>query len=345
MTTTTATSAKKIKVPKKKEADGEYTFHPLEALIPDPSYVDAYVGRQIGGVDDVDLLESAMAHKHNVLIEGPTGVAKTTMVYAYAAKKRLPLVNIACNGGLDADSTIGGPMPNPDRSITPFVPGDLTLAVMFGGIAYFDEINMMPPRIAAAFHGLTDSRRVLTVKEAAGSGWCGFCSLYNDPAKKKGEYESNLLATMKGEASTPILCDHCGETFSSTRVVAHKNFLVVGAYNPGYEGTFPLNEAFKNRFAFVIDFGYNQDVEKDLLYSSTLIDVANQLRARVSAGDLRTPVGTNKLMEFEELALDDALGFGFACENFLAYFHPDERQAVREVLSLYAAQIETEVFA
>lgn len=346
MATTTTNVAKKSIAVKKKQLDTVAPkFHPLEALIPGKQYMEYYRGREIGGVEDLAILAKAQSMGHNVLIEGPTGSAKTTMVYTYAATHGLPLVNIPCNGGLDADSIIGGPLPNPDRTITPFVPGDLTLAVMFGGVGYFDEINMMPPRIAAAFHGLTDSRRVMTVKEASGSGWCGTCSLMNDAGKKKQQYEDNLKASMKGTASTPIMCDHCGAAFSSTKVKAHADFLLVGTYNPGYEGTFPLNEAFKNRFAYVLEFDYSEAVEAELLWSATLMKVANDLRSRYNKGDLRSPVGTNKLIEFEELALDDDLGFGFACENFLAYFHADERQAVREIISLNAAAIEKEIFA
>lgn len=109
------------------------------------------------------------------------------------------------------------------------------------------------------------------------------------------------------------------------------DFQIVAAYNPDYQGTKPLNEAFKNRFAVKLNYHYDRAIESQLVSLGSLIDVAQQLR-QVHGTSLDTPVSTNMLMEFEDIAFD--MGFDFAVENFLAAFTDDERPAVREVIKL-----------
>lgn len=343
----TTTPAKKIvkkaSVPKPKPLT-RADWHPLAALIPNREYyVNKYEGREVSGLADVDILKHAMSLRHNVLIEGPTGAAKTTMVYTFAAMHDLPLVNIPCNSGLEADSLIGGPLPNADGSINPFVPGDMTLGCLYGAVLYFDELNMMSPRVSAAFHGMADARRVLTVKEAAGSGWCASCGLYNDAQEKAEQQKEVLLAKNRGESVKPVLCDFCKKRFQSTVVKLHDDCFIVGTYNPGYEGTYPLNEAWKNRFGIVMVIDYDREVEERCLYSKSLIEMANDIRSRYLRGDVRSPVGTNKLMEFEEFALDENLGFSFAMENLLSYFHSEERSAIKKVMEEYSNRIYREL--
>ena len=140
----------------------------LAHLIPEAWFADDYVGRKVGGVQDFDLLDAAYKLKYNVILEGPTGSAKTSLIYAWAAKRGLPVVNVPCNGAAEPRSMFGGWVAQPDGSLI-FVRGDLYLAAQYGGVGYFDEVNMMPPRIASVVHGLFDKRRTLTVLDAAGS--------------------------------------------------------------------------------------------------------------------------------------------------------------------------------
>lgn len=124
-------------------------------------------------------------------------------------------------------------------------------------------------------------------------------------------------------------------------VKAHPDLQVICAFNPDYEGTRPLNAAFKNRFKIKVRFDYDPEVESQLVYLPVMLDVAKKLRASNKAGDLETPVSTNMLIEFEELAVD--LGYDFAVENFLNAFHDDERSAVKDVLELNSATIKEQL--
>ena len=275
--------------------------HPLAHLVPQDFFLDDYISRVLpGGVSDLDTIDEARAIKHNVLITGPTGSAKTSLVYAAAARAGLPVVNVPCNGAAEPRQFIGGWTPQPDGTFD-FVPGDLVLAVQHGGIIYLDEVNMLPPKIAAFLHGLLDRRRTLTIPEASGSSF-------------------------------------------DTQIRAHSDCQVIGALNPAYHGTRPLNQAFKNRYAIKIDFPYLKEVESNLLVSSNLLDLADSLRLRFEVGDLTTPVSTNMLLEFEEFAHNDNLGFDFAVANFIGAFTNEEQTVVQEVFGLVADNIRGDLF-
>ena len=143
--------------------------HPLAHLIPEDFFFDDYISRDVSAeVSDLDTIDAAREMGDNVLIAGPTGSAKTSLVYAAAARAGLPVVNVPCNGAAEPRQFIGGWTPTPDGKFD-FVPGDLVTAVQHGGIIYLDEVNMLPPKIAAFLHGLLDRRRTVTLPDAKGS--------------------------------------------------------------------------------------------------------------------------------------------------------------------------------
>lgn len=152
--------------------------HPLKHLVPDAVFATDYVHRKIGGVSDFDIFDAAFEGKENVLIEGPTGAAKTSAVYAWAASRGLPVVNIACNGAVEPRQLVGGWVPQPDGTFR-FVPGDLALVCLYGGVAYWDEVNMMPGRVGAYAHGALDRRRQLTIMDATGSDFPTVLNLHD----------------------------------------------------------------------------------------------------------------------------------------------------------------------
>ena len=124
-------------------------------------------------------------------------------------------------------------------------------------------------------------------------------------------------------------------------IKAHSDLQVIASYNPDYEGTKPLNAAFKNRFKIKVKFDYDEAVEKELLCLPVMQDIARKLRTAHTAGDLETPISTNMLIEFEELAID--LGYDFAVSNFLNAFAEEERAAVAEAFDMHSVEIKAQV--
>lgn len=153
----------------KSETTVDRSNHPLAHLIPNRElYGEQYISRSIGGHTDLEILAHAFKERHNVLLYGPTGSAKTSCVYAFGAQNGLPVVNVPCNGAAEPRLFIGGWTPQADGSLD-FVAGELLQAVLHGGIIYLDEVNFLPPKISAYIHGLLDKRRVLSVNDAKGS--------------------------------------------------------------------------------------------------------------------------------------------------------------------------------
>lgn len=135
---------------------------------------------------------------------GPTGPGKTSSVMAFGASTQSPVVYVACNGAVDpatlftrpdiVQATVPDVMATAKEICTEFgqvwekasmadkkmffemaasisgeriisVESDVVTAFRHGGLIYLDEVNMLPPRNAAVFHGALDLRRQVTIPE------------------------------------------------------------------------------------------------------------------------------------------------------------------------------------
>lgn len=116
-----------------------------------------------------------------------------------------------------------------------------------------------------------------------------------------------------------------GETIIAGRhgTGATQPTLFGAAYNPRYQGTVRLNEALGNRFAIQLDWDYDRNVEEQLVTSHRLLDMADNMR---SLAEIRTPVSTNALMEYERHA--QRYGAVFAQRLFVNRFAQEERGPV-----------------
>lgn len=130
------------------------------------------------------------------------------------------------------------------------------------------------------------------------------------------------------------LLDHEAETIDASGV----DLLIVADMNPDYEGTRPLNKAFRNRFGIKLWWDYDDKVEAKLIPCKALRAMAKQLRAEQQNGTYDTPTSTNMLMEFSDIYTD--LGWDFAKSNFVNAYAGDERQPVAVVLDTHRKNIE-----
>jgi len=126
------------------------------------------------------------------------------------------------------------------------------------------------------------------------------------------------------------------------RVKKSPGALVMAAYNPGYLGTSQLNEAFRNRFMFTFDWGYDAGVEDQRVgaQTGTLLEMVRNMRKIDQMEDL--DVGTNLMEEF--ILTSKAMGIGLASHTFLHHFEDsDVRAAVHDALSANLWQIADEL--
>lgn len=120
-------------------------------------------------------------------------------------------------------------------------------------------------------------------------------------------------------------------------IKAAPNLLIVADMNPGYRGTKPLNEAEKDRYTHKLDFPYDHDIEKRLVPSKSLLDLAANLRASFDKEEIITPISTRSLVAFIENAT--RLGLDYAMYSYLNGFNEQERSAVRLALETRKANI------
>lgn len=214
----------------------------VAALIPDPRIADGYVHRDaMPGVYDFDALDGAMALRHNVKLEGPTGSSKTTFFRAYAAARGLPLAIVECSANMDPRSVLGHRDIDPATELPIWIDGDHTLVIRYGGVLLYDEANLAHQRVTAAFHGVTSVSRRLDLQDNNEVIRCGFGGT---------------------GAPQPVLI---GCAINPTT----------------YTGTTRMNQAFRNRFQMPIDWPYSREVEEQLIASTTLLDVADGIRSLI----------------------------------------------------------------
>ena len=162
----------------------------------------------------------------------------------------------------------------------------------------------------------------------------------NNAPKNLSQYLMSLL----DDRRSITLMSHDNEVIN-----AHPDLLVVADQNPNYRGTQLLNEAWKDRFEIKLRFDYDTTIEKKIITSSSLLELANGMRSTSRRDEyasdrgtiFETPVSPRILKTFEKLA--KGLSFDFACDVFVNNFTDEERPAVKMLLEGTAYNIKEEL--
>lgn len=120
-----------------------------------------------------------------------------------------------------------------------------------------------------------------------------------------------LNAVMEGRDTRSLTIPQTGE-----QIVPHEEFRVAATANPGYQGTYELNDAFEDRFRHVKLSYLPVNVEVDLVMSRSgldgglepkikrLVEFAGRLREAYSEGELSTPITTRELVRIARFMND-----------------------------------------
>lgn len=102
----------------------------------------------IGRERELDLVLAAVAAGRDLLLEGPPGTSKTTMLKAITSEWGIPLLFVEGNADLTPAKIVGHHNParvlREDYSADNFVAGPLVHAMREGGFLYIEEFNRAP---------------------------------------------------------------------------------------------------------------------------------------------------------------------------------------------------------
>jgi MoxR-like ATPase len=102
----------------------------------------------VGREHELDLVLAAVAAGRDILLEGPPGTSKSTLLRAITAEWGIPLVFVEGNADLTPAKIVGHHNParvlKEDYSADNFVDGPLLEAMRGGGFLYIEEFNRAP---------------------------------------------------------------------------------------------------------------------------------------------------------------------------------------------------------
>ena len=98
--------------------------------------------RLVGRERELELTLAAVAAGRDIILEGPPGTSKTTILRAISDEWGIPLLFVEGNADLTPAKLVGHH--NPARVLRDFVPGPLLEAMQQGGFLYIEEFNRAP---------------------------------------------------------------------------------------------------------------------------------------------------------------------------------------------------------
>lgn len=109
---------------------------------------DRIASSVVGRQRELELTLAAVAAGRDIVLEGPPGTSKTTMLTAITAEWGIPLLFVEGNADLTPAKLVGHHNParvlREDYSPDNFVPGPLVEAMQQGGFLYIEEFNRAP---------------------------------------------------------------------------------------------------------------------------------------------------------------------------------------------------------
>ena len=125
----------------------------------------------VGRERELELTLAAVAAGRDILLEGPPGTSKTTMLTAITREWGIPLLFVEGNADLTPAKLVGHHNParvlKEDYSADNFVAGPLVEAMREGGFLYIEEFNRAPEdTLNTLLTAMADRSRSLSARKS-----------------------------------------------------------------------------------------------------------------------------------------------------------------------------------
>lgn len=249
----------------------------------------------------VKAVSFGMLKQKNIYIEGPTGCGKTELVFQMHAQLELPLKRVNMNGDVTVANFIGQRKADPAKG-TYFEHGNLPKAMKEGYTLILDEVDYMPPAIAAVMNPVLEGKRMLYIPDT----------------------DETIIAA------------------PGFNVIATANTGGKGDAAGVYTGTEIMNTAFLDRFSIKLTADYLPIAEEVKMLQgrfpsrdgSTIqkfVQAANEVRNSFKNGSLPFTISTRKLIDLFEM--EEAMGLTEAANcAILNWMDNDNKQVVVNIL-------------
>jgi MoxR-like ATPase len=245
---------------------------------------DQLVARSFPGFQKTGILNTLdkLAWKAPLILKGPKGAGKTLNIEQWAFERKVPFLRKSCTADTGDRHLLGAfTLKSFDESY--FTLGVLATAIDVANqtgrcVLVLEEINALNEEAQKAVNSIADYRREVDLPHVGAVYRLAEAVVAPGDGKvievlEIDEHQTTLVVDALGEAhdwkvaKSLVQVKEGDEVKAGQVLVARPTLWIVGTMNPGYGGTYDLNEDFRSRFKFIEVMFMDDKTEQAILCS------------------------------------------------------------------------------